>query len=76
MRRGGQRPGPVGAGPGPDLLTRLKRERGLSYLSISHDLSVVFHLSDHIVVLSVGRIVEQGPARQIAEAPATRTPGR
>ncbi|MFE6892043.1 oligopeptide/dipeptide ABC transporter ATP-binding protein [Streptomyces sp. NPDC057694] len=53
-----------------NLLARLKRTRGLSYLFISHDLAVVRYLSDTIVVLYNGRIVEHGPAALIAERPA------
>ncbi|WP_368857576.1 oligopeptide/dipeptide ABC transporter ATP-binding protein, partial [Streptomyces sp. GbtcB6] len=49
---------------------RLKRTRGLSYLFISHDLSVVRYLSDTIVVLYAGRVVERGPALRIADSPA------
>jgi oligopeptide/dipeptide ABC transporter ATP-binding protein len=52
-----------------NLLARLKEQRGLSYLFISHDLAVVRHLSDRIVVLYAGRVVEQGPAARIVEYP-------
>ncbi|MEV5846973.1 ABC transporter ATP-binding protein [Streptomyces sp. NPDC051985] len=53
-----------------NLLARLKRTRGLSYLFISHDLAVVRHLSDTIVVLYAGRVVERGPAARVADRPA------
>ncbi|MFJ9629324.1 oligopeptide/dipeptide ABC transporter ATP-binding protein [Streptomyces sp. NPDC101175] len=53
-----------------NLLARLKRTRGLSYLFISHDLSVVRYLSDTIVVLYAGRVVERGPATLVADSPA------
>ncbi|UUU29433.1 ATP-binding cassette domain-containing protein [Streptomyces sp. CA-210063] len=53
-----------------NLLAQLKRTRSLSYLFISHDLSVVRYLSDTIVVLYAGRVVERGPAAQIADHPA------
>ncbi|WP_406131446.1 oligopeptide/dipeptide ABC transporter ATP-binding protein [Streptomyces sp. NBC_00989] len=53
-----------------NLLAQLKRTRGLSYLFISHDLSVVRYLSDTIVVLYAGRVVERGPAAQVADHPA------
>ncbi|MET3803221.1 oligopeptide/dipeptide ABC transporter ATP-binding protein [Nakamurella sp. UYEF19] len=53
-----------------NLFARLKAERGLSYLFISHDLSVVRYLSDEIVVLFGGRVVEQGPAGTVAGRPA------
>lgn len=52
-----------------NLLARLKAERGLSYLFVSHDLGVVRYLSDDIVVMHAGRIVERGPATVIGHAP-------
>ncbi|NUO45038.1 MAG: ABC transporter ATP-binding protein [Streptomyces sp.] len=52
-----------------NLLARLKRTRGLSYLFISHDLTVVRYLSDTIVVLYAGQVVERGPAAQVADHP-------
>jgi oligopeptide/dipeptide ABC transporter ATP-binding protein len=48
-----------------DLQDRL----GLSYLFISHDLSVVRHVSDRIAVMYLGRIVEEGPAARIHDDP-------
>jgi len=51
------------------LLGELKRDLGLTYLFISHDLAVVAHLSDRIAVMYLGRIVEVGPARSIVTAP-------
>ncbi|MDQ7249635.1 ABC transporter ATP-binding protein [Dongia sedimenti] len=51
------------------LLLRLKRELGLSYLFISHDLSTVAGFADRVAVLHQGRIVEQGAAATILEAP-------
>ena len=51
------------------LLGELKRDLGLTYLFISHDLAVVAHLSDRIAVMYLGRIVEIGPARTIVAAP-------
>ncbi|MFI9833569.1 ABC transporter ATP-binding protein [Streptomyces sp. NPDC051913] len=53
-----------------NLLARLKGTRGLSYLFISHDLAVVRYLSDSIVVLYAGRVVERGPAALVADSPA------
>ncbi|GGN20487.1 oligopeptide/dipeptide ABC transporter ATP-binding protein [Streptomyces fuscichromogenes] len=53
-----------------NLLARLKRDRGLSYLFISHDLAVVRYLSDTIVVLYAGRVVERGPAALVADHPS------
>jgi oligopeptide/dipeptide ABC transporter ATP-binding protein len=52
-----------------NLLVRLKAERGLSYLFVSHDLGVVRYLSDDIVVMHAGRIVERGPATTVGTAP-------
>jgi microcin C transport system ATP-binding protein len=51
------------------LLTRLQQEHGLAYMFISHDLRIVRALSDDLVVLRQGRVVEQGPANDIFENP-------
>jgi oligopeptide/dipeptide ABC transporter ATP-binding protein len=52
-----------------ELLGRLRRELGLAYLFISHDLAVVAHVSDRIAVMYLGRIVELGPTRAVVAAP-------
>ena len=52
-----------------DLLARLQADHGLSYLFISHDLSVVRGVTDRILVMQAGRIVEEGPPDRILEAP-------
>ncbi len=51
------------------LLLKLGRDRGLTYLFISHDLSVVSYMSDRIAVMYLGRIVEIGDAELIASRP-------
>jgi oligopeptide/dipeptide ABC transporter ATP-binding protein len=52
------------------LLDELKREFGLTYLFISHDLAVVAHVSDRVAVMYLGQVVELGPARALLKAPA------
>jgi len=51
------------------LLRRLQLDRGLGYLFISHDLTVVRALAHRVVVMRRGRVVEQGPADQVFGAP-------
>ncbi|HXF88249.1 MAG TPA: ABC transporter ATP-binding protein [Xanthobacteraceae bacterium] len=51
------------------LLQRLKAELGISYLFVSHDLSVVRLLCDRVLVMYLGKIVEAGPAREVFEHP-------
>ena len=52
-----------------NLLADLQRDRGVTYLFISHDLGVVRYLSDRIAVLYLGRLMELGPADAVFEAP-------
>ena len=52
-----------------NLLRRLQKERSLTYLFISHDLSVIRHISDRICVMYLGRIVEMGPAQEVYNHP-------
>jgi oligopeptide/dipeptide ABC transporter ATP-binding protein len=52
-----------------DLLARLRRDLGLTLLFITHDLGVVAQVADRIAVTYAGRIVEQGPAREVLERP-------
>ncbi|WP_460318257.1 ABC transporter ATP-binding protein [Pseudomonas ogarae] len=51
------------------LLDRLKRERGLSFVFVSHDLGVIRHFCDTVCVMYLGRIIEQGPTQQVLDAP-------
>jgi oligopeptide transport system ATP-binding protein len=53
-----------------ELLRDLQTAHNLSYLFISHDLSVVRAMSDHIMVMKDGRLVEQGPPEVVIDNPA------
>jgi oligopeptide/dipeptide ABC transporter ATP-binding protein len=53
-----------------NLLVELQRDLGVAYLFISHDLSVIEHISDRVVVMYLGRIVEDGAAAEIWDRPA------
>ena len=52
-----------------NLLTDLKKELGLAMVFISHDIQTERYISDRIVVMNHGQIMEEGPARQIFEDP-------
>lgn len=52
-----------------NLMRRLQDELGLTYLFISHDMSVVRHMSDRIAVMYLGRIVEEGDTEELFAAP-------
>lgn len=52
-----------------DLLVELRERHGLAYLFISHDLSVVKRLCDHVLVMRKGRVVEEGAPARVIEAP-------
>ena len=52
-----------------NLLAELREKYGLSYLFISHDIGVVRHISDRVAVMYLGRIVEQGPTRDVVDRP-------
>ncbi|HUD89541.1 MAG TPA: oligopeptide/dipeptide ABC transporter ATP-binding protein [Xanthobacteraceae bacterium] len=53
-----------------NLLVDLKREFGLTYLFISHDLNVVRYISDRVLVMYLGEVVELGPVDRVWAAPA------
>ncbi|MCF6369215.1 ABC transporter ATP-binding protein [Rhizobium halophilum] len=52
-----------------DLLRDLQKKHDLAYLFISHDLKVVKALANHVIVMRAGKVVEQGPAERIFQAP-------
>jgi len=52
-----------------DIMLRLKRDLGISFLYITHDLSTAYQVSDDILILYRGRVVEQGNAQQVIEHP-------
>ena len=53
-----------------NLLKELQAARGLTYLFITHNLSVVEYLADEVAVMYLGRIVERGPAEELFSSPA------
>ncbi|MDT1060820.1 ABC transporter ATP-binding protein [Paracoccus sp. CPCC 101403] len=52
-----------------DLLDKLRREMGIAFIFIAHDLPVVRDFADHVMVMQKGRVVEMGTVRQIFESP-------
>ena len=52
-----------------NLLLELKAERALTYIFISHDLNVIEYVSDRVLVMYLGQVVESGTADALAEAP-------
>jgi oligopeptide/dipeptide ABC transporter ATP-binding protein len=52
-----------------NLIRRLQKEKGLTYLFISHNLAVLRHLADSVAILYLGRIVEMGAARDVFSSP-------
>jgi oligopeptide transport system ATP-binding protein len=53
-----------------NLLASLRRERNLAMLFVAHDLAVVRHVSDRVMVMYLGKIIETGPTRTIFSAAA------
>ncbi|MEI8632153.1 ABC transporter ATP-binding protein [Vibrio sp. PP-XX7] len=52
-----------------NLMMDLQQEFGLSYVFISHDLSVVEHIADEVIVMYLGKVVEQGRSQQLFDHP-------
>lgn len=53
-----------------NLLVRLRKERGFTYVLVTHDLSIISHMCDRLIVMNVGRVVEAMPVTALRE----RTP--
>ena len=53
-----------------NLLARLKKEMGLALIFIAHDIGVVRHISDRVLVMYLGRLMERGPAGRVTGSPA------
>jgi peptide/nickel transport system ATP-binding protein len=52
-----------------ELLNNLHRKHGISIIFISHDLRVVYQISDHVMVMKNGRVVEYGATRDVYRNP-------
>jgi peptide/nickel transport system ATP-binding protein len=52
-----------------ELLRRIRAASGIGYLFVTHDLAVVRHIADEVLVLKSGHVVETGPAARVLEAP-------
>nr|WP_236750998.1 oligopeptide/dipeptide ABC transporter ATP-binding protein [Actinoalloteichus hymeniacidonis] len=52
-----------------NLLTDLQEQLGVSYVFISHDLSVVRHVADRVSVMYLGKVIEQGPTEEVFDRP-------
>jgi oligopeptide/dipeptide ABC transporter ATP-binding protein len=52
------------------LLRKLQREEGLTYLFISHDLSTVRHIADRLLVMYLGKVVEEGTMESVFSKPS------
>ena len=52
-----------------NLMKKIQKEMGITYIFITHDLSVVNHFSDDIAVMYLGRLVEKAPAEELFQSP-------
>lgn len=52
-----------------NLFLKLQKDRGVSYVFISHDLKVIRHMSDEVLILKDGEVCESGPAEEVFRAP-------
>jgi oligopeptide/dipeptide ABC transporter ATP-binding protein len=52
-----------------NLLVKIQEQTGTAFLFIAHDLAVVEHISENILVMYLGKIVESGPAKEVCAAP-------
>lgn len=52
-----------------NLLLDLQEERGLTYLMIAHDLAILRHVTTYLIIMYLGRVVEQGPTEEVLSAP-------
>jgi peptide/nickel transport system ATP-binding protein len=52
-----------------ELLNKLRRDKGIAFIFIAHDLPVVRDFADHVMVMQRGRVVEYGTVQQVFEAP-------
>jgi peptide/nickel transport system ATP-binding protein len=52
-----------------NLFTRLRNDLGVSTIYITHDLATAYYISDRIIIMQKGRVVESGPAREVLAAP-------
>ena len=52
-----------------NLLNRIRRERGVGLVFISHDIAIVSHMADNVVVLSQGEVMDHGPTREVLNHP-------